>query len=340
MSLELPLKLHAKICFKIHAQTLMPNRRDNLTAKFGFDRLPPKRSFCLLHKRQSQNGRTGMPKLILFAVIISAALNLHAQANAQSTFDLEPPIHADSAQVALSPDPDAIPVFRFATAEVDESGQIRIATKSATQTLVAPMPGPVDPEIDPRGIPYTEKVTQNYTVHRVVKEKDKDGKEVRVTKAETRSRVVPVTRYRKRNEEQQAEFEKKVAEHKAKEKDSGNPEAAVATKVEQEYTVNVPERIINENGDVTMQTKAQTRTRTITVYRGETKTDASVSVKTWAMDKVQCFDVSGEALDLDVVKDRLSERQPVILVSSEQGISPYFEKLLNPEAILIVTPSK
>ncbi len=241
----------------------------------------------------------------------------------------------------MSPDPDAIPVFKFATAELDGDGKITIATKRATQKLVAPMAKPVDPELDPRGIHYTENVTQNYTVQRVVKEKDKDGKEVLKTVAETRTRTVPLSRFRKRNAEEQAEFEKKVAEKKKEgaNSDEAKIAAAVATNVTQEYEVQVPYSV-EEDGKAVTKTRAEKRTRTIVVYRGKTETTPSINSKTYAMEKVKCFGIDGIKLDQATIKKRLTERRPCILINSEQGISPYFQSLLNPEAIFVVEPKE
>ena len=258
---------------------------------------------------------------------------------AQSSFDLEPPIQAntDSSQVTMSPDPDALPVFKFATAELDDDGNITIATKHATQKLVAPIQEAVDPEIDPRGIAYIEKVAQKFTVFRVVKEKDEDGNEVDTPVPETRTRTVPMTRYRKRTEKEQAEYEKKVAEHEKEQANSKEEKIAVAvpTTVSQPYQVSVPEKV-EEDGKIVTKTRVETRTRAITVYRGKTETTPALETKTYAMDKVAFFGIDGGKLDETTVKNRLSERKPVILLNSEKGITPYFESLLNPEAIFVV----
>ncbi|QEG23924.1 hypothetical protein [Mariniblastus fucicola] len=280
---------------------------------------------------------------IPLALLITILAGCSRPTMAQSTFDLEPPIQAstNSSQVTLSPDPAALPVFRFATAEFDDAGNLNIVTKHATQTLVAPMPGQIDPELDPKGIPYTEKVTQTYTVAVPYTEKDDDGNVVSKIRTETRTRQVPLTRYRARNAEEQAEFEARVAEHKAELEAAGddviNP--AVPKNVTMEYTVNVPQPV-TEDGKVVMKTRAETRKRTVVVYRGKSETKTELTTKTYSLDEVKCYGVDGSELDAESLKQRLVERQPVILLNSIEGITPFFETLLNPNAIFVVEPQE
>ena len=262
---------------------------------------------------------------------------------AQSNFDLEPPMQAstNSAQVTMSPDPDALPVFKFATAELDDDGNITIATKKVKQQLVAPRQATVAAELDPSGIRYTENVTQTYTVTVPYTETDDDGNNIQKFRTETRTRTVPVMRYRKRNAEEQAKFEKKVAAHEAKmkEEDKTKVAPAKATQVQQSYQVNVP-YTENVDGEEIARTRSEMRTRTVTVYRGKTNTTAKIQSKAYPLKEVKCFGIDGSQLDEDTIKKRLSERQPVILINSEQGITPFFESLLNPEAIFVVTPKQ
>ena len=277
-----------------------------------------------------------------FLVLIVSAVGADSLA-AQSTFDLEPPVQAsvESSQAIMSPDPDALPVFRFATAELDKEGNVTIATKQSTQTLIAPMPGAVSADLDPSGIRYTENVTQNYTVTIPYTEKDEDGNVTTKMRTETRTRTVPVTRHRKRNAEEQAEFEKRVAEEKEKRKSSDEPEIkpAIANQVEQKYTVNV-QFVEEEDGEKVVKTGTQTRTRMVTVYRGKSETKSTLDTNSWPVEKLKCYDIDGVELDVETIKHRLTERQPVILVTSAEGITPFFKSLLNPEATFIVTPKK
>ena len=268
-------------------------------------------------------------------------LALGAVVSAQSTFDLEPQLQANpnSSEATMSPDPDALPVFKFATAQLDGKGNIIVATKRAKQELVAPMAAKVDPALDPKGIPYTENVTQNYTVS-VPYTEMVDGTPVTKMRTETRTRSVPVRRFRKRNAKEQAEFEEKVAEHEAKMK-SGEIETpkvapAVSTMVTQEYQVQVPYTVVEDGRNVT-KTRAETRTRTLNVLRGKTETTTTVNSTKMPLEKVKCFGVDGTELDEATLKERLSERKPVVLLNSAKAVSfEYFKHLLNPDAIFVV----
>ena len=282
-----------------------------------------------------------MRKLSVFCSL-TIFLALGTVVSAQSTFDLEPQLQANpiSSEVTMSPDPDALPVFKFATAQLDGKGNIVVATKRARQKLVAPPAASIDPELDPKGIRYTENVTQNYTVMVPYTEKGDDGVVVTKTRTETRTRNVPVTRFRRRNEAEQAKFEKKVAEHEAKVK-SGEIKTpkvapAVSTSVTQEYQVQVP-YTVEEDGKNVTRTRAETRTRTLMVLRGKTETTATVNSTKISLEKAQCFGVDGKALDEATLKERLTERQPVVLLNSAKAVSfEYFKQLLHPNAIFVV----
>lgn len=265
-------------------------------------------------------------------------LTCAAVVSGQSTFDLEPQLQAnpESSEFTMSSDPDQLPVFRFATAQMDSKGNIVIATSSATQKLVAPLSGSVDPELDPKGIRYTENVMQNYTVSVPYTETDEDGNVTMRTRTETRTRTVPVVRFRKRNEEEQEAFDEKVAEHKAKMKSVEDEASAVATNVAQQYQVQVPYTEVVD-GKKVPRTRVETRTRTLTVYRGKTETTMSVNSTKMALDKVTCFSVDGKELTEETIKKRLSERKPVFLVSSADAISfEYFKYLLKEDSIFVV----
>ena len=154
----------------------------------------------------------------LFSTLSLLALFLAAgfatDVRSQSTFDLDPPMQADtnSHQVLMSTDPSALPVFKFATAEINDKGEVVVSTAAAKQKLIAPLPGIsfVDAKLDPKGIRVTENVTQNYTVSIPYTETTGEGKTVTRMRTETKTRTVPVTRYRTRNDEEQAEFEEAV----------------------------------------------------------------------------------------------------------------------------------
>jgi len=272
--------------------------------------------------------------------LLGCVLCLSSVVSAQSTFDLEPPIDASKAQITLSPEPNAISGFRFATAEIDDAGNITVATKTATQRLTSPMPGAVPPALDPRGIRVTEKKEREYTVYRKFIEEDENGKEVEVSKPEKKKRQVSITRYRDRTPEEQVEFENKLAEREAMQKSGEIPTPAVAQRVNQEYIINISEKGVDKNGEEIMQRVAKQRSRSVVVYRGETITEESIKTQSLQIDTVECYGVDGSKLDQETIKARLVERQPVILVTSVTGITPFFESLLNPEAIFIVVPQE
>ena len=262
-----------------------------------------------------------------------------SSALAQSTFDLEPPITASPSQIARSPDPATLPSFRFATAEFIGEGQIQIATKTAVQQMKAPMPTRLPPpELDPRGIRYTEETEREYTVYRKFIEKDENGDEVEVSKPEKRTRKGTVTRYRDRNEEEQVEFEKRIAELKAKQEAGEIPTPAVPARVEEEYSANLTRSVVDDDGNEIRVRVCEPRTRTVVVYRGESRTIESIDTSSYAVKDLECFGSDGSELDEETIAKRLSERKPVILIPNKNSITPFFESLLHPEAIFIVTP--
>ena len=285
-----------------------------------------------------------MQPLKIHFLIFSLSIISAAQASAQSNVDLEPPMQADtySQQVLMSPDPSALPVFKFATAEIKE-GEVIVSTTVAEQKLIAQMYGkePVPAELDPKGIRYTENVTQQYTVQVPYVEKI-GGKAVQKMRTEIKTRMVPVHRYKKRNAEQQAEFEKAVAAKKKKDAEEG---AAEKPKIEyakmklitRPYTISVPYTEIVDGKPVTRMRK-ETRTRTVQVQRGKTETVGKTISSTYKIADVTAYSVAGEKLDEAKIKERLLDRAPVILVNSAQGISPYFETILKPETIFLVCP--
>ena len=257
---------------------------------------------------------------------------------AQENFDLEPPLQvgAKSQQIMHSPDPAALPTFRFAIAELDGSGKVMVATKVATQKLLVPVHVSVDSDVDPRGIPYTETVTQNYTVS-VPYTENVDGKPVTRTRTETRTRAVPVIRFRKRNKEEQAEFDKQMAKN-----EEDNIPVIKTARTEQKtetYTVNVPYTEVVDGRSITKM-RQEKRTRTVSVTRGETETKTSIDSETYELGKIKCFSVDGSELSQKAIQKRLGERQPVILINSPKGIAPYFKKLLKEDTIFMVCEDK
>ena len=270
------------------------------------------------------------------------------EAVAQSTFDLDPPMQADtnSQQVIASPDPSALPVFKFATAELND-GNIVVTTAAAKQKLIASLPGSggsVAPEIDPRGIRHTANVAQTYSVA-VPYTETVGGKAVTRMRTETRTRTVPVTRYRKRNAEEQTEFEEAVKAKKKEDAEKGleekepEIEPAKMVMVQTPYTVSVPYTEVVD-GVPTARMRQETRTRSMQVVRGKTETTAKVISTKYKFGEVKAYSINGKELDEDKLKDCISDRSPVILINNAKAITPYFEAILKPETVFLVCPEK
>lgn len=261
----------------------------------------------------------------------------------QSSFDLLPPRQADlnTEQVRMSPDPDAIPRYQFAVAAIN-GDKVEIFTTTTEQKLLARMPN-ATPAKAPQGhVFYTENVTQNYTVS-VPYTEDVDGKKITRIRTETRTRTVPVRRTRKMNEKELAAEKEKAKEEPEKEKDKKEEVAEqkpVATQVPVQipYTINVPYTEVDDDGNQIQRFREEKRTRTAMVVRGKTETTSKSSKSSYKLDKIQCFNVSGTAVDMETLqaKAKEEERVPVILIQSKDHIDPYFELILKPETLFVV----
>ena len=255
---------------------------------------------------------------------------------AQSNFDLQPPIQADvnSGEIQHSPDPSGLGTYQFGTMEIDENGKVTIMTMSATQNLLAPSPGLENPSLNPKGVPYTERVQQTYTVM-VPYTENVNGNPVTKMRAETRTRLVNVTRFRKRNEKEQAEFEKKLAEAKAKGEDKPTMEPAKLQVRDVKYRVTVPYTEMVD-GQPQNKTRTEVRTRKIQVLTGKTETKPKLNKAPTSLDQLKCFDLDGKPIDQGIVKERILERTPIILINSPKAIAPYFKAILKPDAMFVV----
>ena len=280
-------------------------------------------------------------KLFAFALtsfVFGLVASVGSVTIAQENFDLEPPLQVDasSEQMRHSPDPAALPTFRFAVAELDGSGKVTVATKIATQKLLVPMDVTLDPDEDPRGIPYTENVIQNYTVS-VPYTENVDGKSITRMRQETRTRTVPVRRFRKRNEKEQTEFDKRMAE--IKKEDRPVTKTARTEQKTETYTVNVPYTETVDGRNVTRM-RQEKRTRTVSVTRGETETKTSIDSNSYDMEKIKCYSVDGSEMPQEAIQKKLGERKPVVLINNVEGIVPYFKQLLKEDTIFMVCPEK
>lgn len=271
-------------------------------------------------------------QFFLFATALVVVVFCSAPLKAQSNFDLQAPLQADlqSQQVIMSPDPAAIPTFKFAVAGIGEDGKVVIETASGKQELLAiKPPGESTVEI------YTENVLQNYTVQVPHTEKV-DGKNVTKMRTETRTRTVPVRRTRKikLTDEQLAKIK---AEREKAEREGRKEDYATTVMVETTYTVNIPQ-VKTVNGKRTTVVVPATRIRMVPVVRGKTKTERVEASDSYAIDKLKCFSVDGTLIEEEKLKELLSDKSPVILIQSKESISPYFSALLKPDAIFVVQP--
>ncbi len=281
---------------------------------------------------------------LVTTLFVLVALVSHARS--QSTFDIDPPMQADtnSDQITQSTDPSALPVFKFATVEISD-GKVIVSTASATQKLLAPNPtnAIVDPALNPAGIIYTENVTQTYTVM-VPTSVVKDGKTITVMVPQTKTRAVPVQRIRQRNAEEQAEFEKKVAakkkelaEQKAKKKPEVEPAKLESVTIQRVVQMPYTETV---DGESVRRLRLGTQSQQLSVLRGKTKTTAVVKSAEYEIGKIKAYTVNGTEIPESKLEDRISDRIPVILVNNPQAISPYFQALLKPNTIFLVCPEK
>lgn len=253
----------------------------------------------------------------------------------QSNFDLNPPGQAtlESHQILLSPDPASLPTFQFAVAEMNEEGEFLVITSRVNQELLGTVEQSEKP---PRGFKFVkELVPQNYTVAVPYTEKLDDGSVVNRVRTETRTRNVMKQTVVKMTAEEMTEF-KKQEERKAKEEESTTRYSARLEMVSVPYTTRVQYAEATETGEVVHKTKTVTRTRTVQVERGDTKTEVVFDNETYPNEGIDCFNVRGEKLELEKLKEIFSERQPVILVNSEKAITPYFETILKPGTIFMV----
>ena len=284
------------------------------------------------------------PQSLVATLFVLVVLASHARS--QSTFDIDPPMQADtnSDQITQSTDPSALPVFKFATVEIRD-GKVIVSTASATQKLLAPNPTNVvvDPALNPAGIIYTENVTQTYTVM-VPTEVVKDGKSVTVMVPQAKTRTVFVQRVRKRNAKEQAEFEERVAakkkelaEQKAKKKPEVESAKLESVTIQRVFQMPYTEIV---DGESVARLRLATQPQQLSVLRGKTKTTAVVKSAEYEIGKIKAYTVDGTEIPESKLEDRISDRIPVILVNNAQAISPYFKALLKPKTIFLVCPEK
>ena len=262
-------------------------------------------------------------------ICLSLAFLISDFAVAQSTFDLEPPMQSETEtdKILMAADPNAIPTFTFAVARIDEDGKVQIVRSIPNQQALPP----AAPD-ESAGIPYTENVTQNYTVA-VPYTENVNGKVVTRTRMETRTRTVPVTRIRPRNAEEQAEYEKRIAKEPKK---PAAPKRETKT-IQVPYDVQVPHAEVVDGRNTTVMKRIR-RMRTVNVVRGETETKEEELKEGIPLAEIKCYSVVGKELDQAEIKNRLAENAGVILIKDPKSITPFFETILKPETIFLVKP--
>ena len=251
----------------------------------------------------------------------------------QST--LEPPMQADvhSHQVIHAPDPSAMPVFQLATAELNADGRIEIRRTNVKQELLAPL-SVSRPNLNPQGIQITEKVPQTYTVQ-IPYIENIDGKQVKKFRAEQRTRIVTVTKFRQRTPAEEKEFQKKIAEQKksTKAKPEVQPARRETVRVKQRIMIPQTKMIDGQAHTVPVQVE---RLVAQSVLRGKSKTSSTVEATSLDFDKARFFAASGEELGTDKVRERLQDRVPAVVTNAVPKDFEYFTLLLKPQAIIIV----
>lgn len=273
-----------------------------------------------------------------FVFTIPVALSFCSLLVAQSNFDLSPPMQAEtkSDQVLMSPDPSAMPTFNFAVAELNDEGQFVISTSAVTQVLKASEAA--GPDLS-KGIPYTEMVEEKHTVM-VPSTENVDGKVVTKMKPVERTRKVKVTKYRKRNAEEQAEYEKELELDKDENGEPTSYPPAEPVAVEIPFTMTIPFNETLSDGTKVMRTKTMTKMRIAQVMRGATETTALVKTSAYAPEKIKFFTVTGEPVASTEVVEMLDEKRPVILINHQKAIAPYFEAILKPGTLFVVCEDK
>lgn len=106
--------------------------------------------------------------------------------------------------------------------------------------------------------------------------------------------------------------------------------------VMQTYTVMVPYTEKQDDGKQVTKMRAETRSREITVHRGPTKTIKRLSTHVFAIDELKCYDIDGNKLDANKIRNQLGERRAVILVDNPKDIDPYFKAILRSDAMFVI----
>lgn len=232
-----------------------------------------------------------------------------------------PPMQNSPSVHQLSPyDGSSIRDIRFATLRLDEPNENERRTLTISTAV---------PELQPNSsqkangdsqdeVEYEiENVVQTYSVH-VPYDVVVDGKTKTRMRKESRTRTVPVRRWR-------------------------NTEGSTEELVERSYTVSVPytEQVQLEDGTMMSVTRSrlETRTQFIDPDALPLKFVPRVISNSFALEQAKCFSRSGDAISVAEVVEKLSAGpQACLIINSIEQIVPFFERLLDPDAIILVEP--
>ena len=255
-------------------------------------------------------------KLSFFCVIFLVMTFFHSSAFAQGTAEMLPPNKGLELVCAEVRDGKVHIIRSRSTFEVrdieqqgkadDESNQPKdgrkvtadVGDKEEKQKVEADSKTVLVQQTYTVMIPYTEIVVAE------------DGKQIQVTRtrAETRTRSVPVVK--------------------------GSSKGALRAVA---YTVEVPYTMQVEK-DGRMVTVEKSRLETRTRMLGENQKLVEIPhpiVKTYAPKQLNFFKVDGTEMQLDDVMLQLTERVPVVIVKEQEALDPFFQNLVRPKTILV-----
>ena len=161
---------------------------------------------------------------------------------------------------------------------------------------------------------------------------------------QTQTRMAEVRKIRKMTDEELAAEKKKKLVARATEKKAQEATAeippATSHLVPFSYQVQIEFADEDEDGKKVQKIKMETRTATTQVMRGKTKTESVENKKVYELDALKVLDVNGKVLEVGVIKKRLDDQSPVILIPSNDCVGPYFAELFNQNVLFIVVPRK
>ena len=234
-----------------------------------------------------------------------------------------PPMQNSPGIHQLSPyDGSSVRDIRFATLRLDEPNEnerrtLTISTAVPQLQLNSNQKAKAKADLQDDVEYEIENVVQTYSVH-VPYDVIVDGKSETRMRKESRTRTVPVRRRR-------------------------NTDGSTEKLVKRSYTVSVPytEQVELEDGTLMSVTRSRLETRTQFVDPDALPLTfvPNVVSNSFALEKVKCFSRSGDAISVAEVVERLSAGpQACLMINSTEQIVPFFERLLDRDAIILVEP--